>query len=229
MKILIIDDEPQIRKFLTISLESQGYEIITAETGQQGLSQAVLGNPDLIILDLGLPDMDGKHVLQKILNEKFIPVIVLSVRSSELEKVAALDMGAVDYVEKPFSVNEFLARIRRVLTMSRTEDSRTLVFDDGYLRIEQENHRVYVHDAPVSLTKKEWAVLMTLLQTPGRLVTQATLLQKIWGESHVEDTQYLRNVILKLRQKLQDDAANPRYLETEPGIGYRFIHEIVSS
>lgn len=223
MKILIIDDESQIRKFLTISLESQGYTIITAENGQQGLSQAILGNPDLIILDLGLPDMDGKHVLQKILNEKFIPVIVLSVRSSELEKVAALDMGAVDYVEKPFSVNEFLARIRRVLTMSRTEDSHALVFDDGNLRIEQENRRVYVRNVPVSLTKKEWAVLITLLQTPGRLVTQATLLQKIWGESHVEDTQYLRNVMLKLRQKLQDDAANPRYLETEPGVGYRFI------
>lgn len=223
MKILIIDDEPQIRKFLKISLESQSYEVIFADTGQQGLAQAVLGDPDLVILDLGLPDMDGKSVLQRILAEKSLPIIVLSVRSSEQEKVAALDMGAVDYVVKPFSVNELLARIRRVANTRATRPRGEILFDDGHLRIDQSQHRVSVDGNPVSLTKKEWAVLVVLLQAPGRLVTQASILQRIWGNTHIEDTQYLRNVMLKLRQKLQDDAANPRYLETEPGIGYRFI------
>lgn len=223
MKILIIDDEPQIQKFLKISLVSQEYEVISAETGQQGLSQVMLADPDLVILDLGLPDMDGKQVLQSLLNEKYVPVIVLSVRSSEQEKVQALDMGAVDYVQKPFSVNELLARVRRVLNAGPVVAKSQVFFDDGNLRIDQEQHRIFLQDSPVSLTRKEWAVLMMLVQSAGRLVTQATLLQKIWGETHVEDTQYLRNVMLKLRQKLQDDAANPRYLETEPGIGYRFI------
>lgn len=223
MKILIIDDETQIQKFLRISLVSQGYDVIMAETGQQGLSQAILAEPDLVILDLGLPDMDGKQVLQKLLNEKSVPVIVLSVRSSEEEKVATLDMGAMDYVVKPFSVNELLARIRRVLNTEPARAKSSLYFDDGNLCIDQEQHRVYLRESPVSLTRKEWAVLMMLVQAAGRLVTQASLLQKIWGESHTGDSQYLRNVILKLRYKLQDDAANPRYLETEPGIGYRFV------
>lgn len=222
-RILIIDDEPQIRKFLKISLASQHYEVFEADTGQQGLAQAMLCEPDLIVLDLGLPDMDGKHVLKMILGEKFVPVIVLSVRSSEQEKVAALDIGAVDYVQKPFSVNELLARIRRVLNTPLAVPKNALVFDDGNLHVDEEMHRVTLGDEPVSLTRKEWAVLMNLMHAPGRLVTQAALLQQIWGETHIDDTQYLRNVIGKLRQKLRDDAANPRYLETEPGIGYRFI------
>ncbi len=223
MKILIIDDEPQIRKFLSISLASQDYTVITAENGQKGISQSVLAEPDLIILDLGLPDMDGKLALQQILNEKFVPVIVLSVRTSEAEKVATLDMGAIDYVEKPFSVNELLARIRRATNTGSIISRQNIIYDDNYLKIDQESHKVYLDSQLVTLTKKEWAVLIRLMDSPGRLVTQTSLLQEVWGKSHLEDTQYLRNIILKLRQKLKDDAASPRYLETEPGIGYRFI------
>ena len=223
-KILIIDDEPQIQKFLRISLASQQYQVVSAENGRDGIAQAILARPDLIILDLGLPDMDGKYVLQKIVAETFAPVIVLSVRSLETEKVACLDMGALDYVEKPFSVNELLARIRRVMSTSRAlQNNQDAVFDDGNLRVEQHNRKVLLGQKPVALTKKEWAVLRQLIGSPGRLVTQATLLQHIWGKSHMDDTQYLRNIILKLRQKLGDNAANPRYIETEPGVGYRFI------
>ena len=223
MKILIIDDEPQIRKFLSISLASQDYTVITAENGQKGISQSVLAEPDLIILDLGLPDMDGKLALQQILNEKFVPVIVLSVRTSEAEKVATLDMGAIDYVEKPFSVNELLARIRRATNTSNIISRQKISYDDNHLKIDQESHKVYLDSQLITLTRKEWAVLIRLMYYPGRLVTQASLLQEVWGKSHLEDSQYLRNIILKLRQKLKDDAASPRYQETEPGIGYRFI------
>ncbi len=224
LKILLIDDEPQIQKFLRISLSSQQYEVLAAENGHRGIAMALEERPDLIILDLGLPDMDGKHVLQRLVGETRIPVVVLSVRANETEKVACLNMGAHDYVVKPFSVNELLARIRRTLTLrAETQTPQTLWFDDGNLQIEEAQRRVTLKGDPVPLTRKEWAVLLHLVQANGGLVTQSTLLLQIWGATHLEDTQYLRNVIQKLRQKLQDDAAHPRYLETEPGVGYRFI------
>lgn len=223
-KILVIDDEPQIVRFLTISLSSQGYEVIEAATGAAGIAQAVLANPDLIILDLGLPDIDGKHVLQQILTTRKIPVLVLSVRSSEQEKVLTLDMGAEDYVVKPFSVNELLARVRRILASRVSEaSSAAACFDDGVLRVDRNKLSVLLNSKSVSLTKKEWTVLDALLQSPGKLITQTNLLSTIWGKSHVNDSQYVRNVIRQLRLKLNDDAANPRYIETEPGIGYRFL------
>ena len=223
-KILIIDDEPEIRKFLRITLSSQHYDVITADNGRDGVSQAVLGKPDLVILDMGLPDLDGKWVLQNILSETFIPVIVLSVRSSETEKVMALDMGAQDYVVKPFSVNELLARIRRILSQQLPgQDRQSTLYDDGVLKVDVDSRQVFVNGEPVSVTRKEWAVLRQLMETPGRLVTQTALLQQVWGKSHTEDTQYLRNVIQKLRQKLGDNASSPRFIETEPGVGYRFL------
>jgi two-component system, OmpR family, KDP operon response regulator KdpE len=223
-KILVIDDEPQIQKFLRISLGSQQYEVLSAEDGRSGISQSVLARPDLIILDLGLPDLDGKHVLQSIVSETRAPVIVLSVRSAENEKVACLNMGAHDYVVKPFSVNELLARVRRTLEVTGTlQNQEALSYDDGHLHVDEALRRVHLDGSAVSLTRKEWAVLLQLMRSAGRLVTQTALLEHIWGKTHLEDTQYLRNVIQKLRQKLHDDAANPRYLETEPGIGYRFI------
>jgi two-component system KDP operon response regulator KdpE len=229
-RILIIDDEPQIQKFLRISLGSQQYEVLSAETGHDGIAQAVLARPDLIILDLGLPDMDGKHVLQNIVGETRVPVIVLSVRSAENEKVACLNIGAHDYVVKPFSVNELLARVRRILEVTGSlHKQEALVFDDGTLHVEEASRKVLLDKEPVALTRKEWAVLLQLMHTSGRLVTQTSLLEHIWGKTHVEDTQYLRNVIQKLRQKLQDNAAHPRYIETEPGIGYRFIPVIDES
>lgn len=223
-RILVIDDEPQIQRFLRISLGSQQYEVLAAETGRQGLAEAVLVRPDLIILDLGLPDLDGKHVLQALLAETRVPIMVLSVRSAESEKVACLNMGAWDYVVKPFSVNELLARVRRILAITGSTPAQdALVFDDGNLYIEEAGRRVLLKGEVVALTRKEWAVLLHLLGAAGRLVTQTALLEQIWGKTHVEDTQYLRNVIQKLRQKLHDSAAHPRYLETEPGVGYRFI------
>jgi two-component system, OmpR family, KDP operon response regulator KdpE len=223
-RILIIDDEPQIQKFLRISLSSQHYDVLAADTGQAGVNQAVLAQPDLVILDLGLPDLDGKHVLQRIIAETRIPVLVLSVRASEAEKVACLNMGAYDYVVKPFSVNELLARIRRILALSgHMHHSEPLHFEDGTLFVDEKERRLLLKGTHVALTRKEWAVLLHLLHAGGNLVTQTSLLQQIWGPTHIEDTQYLRNVIQKLRQKLSDDAAHPRYIETEPGIGYRFI------
>jgi two-component system KDP operon response regulator KdpE len=226
-KILVIDDEPQIQKFLRISLSSQHYDVISADNGRNGIQQALESHPDLIILDLGLPDMDGKHVLQSIIGETRIPVMVLSVRSHESEKVACLNMGAHDYVVKPFSVNELLARVRRILEITGSLNKPLeLVFDDGVLRVEEINRKVQLHSEAIALTRKEWAVLLQLMHSSARLVTQASLLQQIWGKTHMDDSQYLRNVIQKLRQKLNDDAAKPRYIETEPGVGYRFIPAI---
>ena len=223
-KILLIDDEPQIQKFLRISLSSQQFEVLSAENGQKGIAMALEQHPDLVILDLGLPDLDGKHVLQRLIGETRIPVVVLSVRANETEKVACLNMGAHDYVVKPFSVNELLARIRRTLALrGPSQPPQTLMFDDGQLQIEEVKRRVTLKGEVVALTRKEWAVLLHMVQANGGLVTQSNLLQHIWGATHLEDTQYLRNVIQKLRQKLQDDAAHPRYIETEPGVGYRFI------
>lgn len=223
-KILVIDDEPQIQKFLRISLSSQHYEVLVAENGRDGISQAVLSHPDLVILDLGLPDIDGKHVLQSIIGETRVPVLVLSVRSSETEKVACLNMGAQDYVVKPFSVNELLARVRRILAVTsaglRAEPQH---FENGALIVDEQERKVTIEGEVIALTRKEWAVLLHLVQSGGSLVTQTSLLEQIWGPTHVEDTQYLRNVIQKLRQKLNDNAAQPRYIETEPGVGYRFI------
>lgn len=223
--ILTIDDEPQIRRFLRISLASQGFEVIEAEDGRTGLAQAMLAQPDLVILDLGLPDMDGKEVLRQILAEQSVPVLVLSVRSSEMEKVATLDMGAEDYVVKPFSVNELLARVRRILASRGGQPTSTTMpqYQDDRLLIDSAQHRLECDGASVSLTRKEWAVLNQLVQSPGRLITQSSLLESIWGKTHKDDSQYLRNVIRQLRLKLGDDAANPYYLETEPGVGYRFL------
>lgn len=223
-RILIIDDEPQIRKFLRISLTSQGYEVIEAADGATGLAQAALAEPALVVLDLGLPDLDGKEVLRRILAERAVPVLVLSVRSDEAEKVQALDLGALDYVVKPFSVNELLARVRRLLASRLAEPMQPEPrYNDGQLNIDVAQRRLLVGADNVVLTRKEWAVLRHLMQASGRLVTQTALLETIWGPTHRDDTQYLRNVVRQLRQKLGDDAANPRYIETEPGVGYRFL------
>ena len=226
-KILVIDDEPQIQKFLRISLGSQHYDFINAENGRTGITKAVDSRPDLIILDLGLPDLDGKHVLQSIIRQTRAPIMVLSMRDAESEKVTCLNMGAFDYVVKPFSVNELLARVRRILEITGSlQKKQVILFNDGGLIVDEAARRVSLNQEQVSLTRKEWAVLLQLMHATGRLVTQTALLEHIWGKTHIEDTQYLRNVIQKLRQKLQDNAADPRYIETEPGIGYRFIRLI---
>lgn len=225
-RILIIDDEHQIRHFLRISLKTDGYDIIEAETGESGLAHAARSRPDLIILDLGLPDMDGAEVLQALREWSSAPVIILSVRDREDEKVRALDLGANDYVTKPFGVDELLARVRAQLRLHATRGSEPVVtgyYDDGRLVIDLGQRRVFVDGEPVRLTPKEYAVLQHLLLQSGRIVTQVQLLREIWGPTHTHDTHYLRIVVGRLRQKLGDDPTEQRYIETEPGVGYRFV------
>lgn len=225
-QILMIDDEPQIRKFLEIALRAQGYKTLLAETAQQGLETLVLQGADLVILDLGLPDLDGAELLQQLREWSQVPVIVLSVRNSEQEKVKLLDMGANDYVTKPFSVQELMARIRVMLrSTSRTATPEMAVYDDGQLKIDFAQHQVFLQQQPLALSRKEYQLLSLLVQHCGQLITQPHLLEVLWGPSHQQDTHYLRILVAKLRAKLQDDAIHPRYIVTEPGVGLRFLRQ----
>lgn len=222
--ILVIDDEPQIRKFLRISLASQGYKVLEAGTGSDGLTQAALNKPDLLVLDLGLPDMDGQEVLSQFREWSTVPVLVLSVRASEGEKVRALDAGANDYVTKPFGIQEFLARIRSLLRQAPESGQVESAVVIGPLNIDLAYRRVSLGDAEVALTRKEYAVLAQLARHPGRVITQQQLLKDIWGPTHTEDSHYLRIVVGHLRQKLADDPTQPRFIVTEAGVGYRLLN-----
>jgi two-component system KDP operon response regulator KdpE len=219
--VLVVDDEPQIRKFLDISLRAQGYATLLAATGHEALERAATRSIDLVVLDLGLPDIEGHDVLRRLREWSAVPVLVLSVRASESEKVRALDAGANDYVTKPFGVEELAARIR-VLLRGRPGETAAPVYDDGRLRIDLARREVTLDGAAVHLTRKEYAIVALLVRHAGRVVTQQQLLRELWGPTHVEDTHYLRIAVGKLRQKLGDDAAAPRWLETEPGVGYRW-------
>ena len=221
-RILVIDDEPQIRRFLAISLRAQGYRVSEAATGAEGLESLATRGADVVVLDLGLPDLDGIEVLQDLRAWSCVPVMVLSVRANEAQKVAALDAGANDYVTKPFGVQELSARLRVLLRM-KSDSERSPVFDDGHLQIDLGLRRISVDGTPVVLSRKEWALLAVLLKHAGRVVTQPQLLREIWGPAHVEDTHYLRILVAKLRVKLGEDAAAPRYLQTEAGVGLRFL------
>ncbi|AOA04302.1 MULTISPECIES: response regulator [Pseudomonas] len=221
--ILVIDDEPQIRKFLRISLVSQGYTVLEAATGADGLSQAALGQPDLLVLDLGLPDMDGQHVLREFREWSGAPVLVLSVRASEAQKVQALDGGANDYVTKPFGIQEFLARIRALLRQAPAGETRESALVLGPLTVDLAFRRVLLDGVEVALTRKEYAVLAQLARHPGRVITQQQLLKDIWGPTHTENSHYLRIVVGHLRQKLADDPTRPRFIVTEAGVGYRLL------
>ncbi|KMM83842.1 two component transcriptional regulator, winged helix family [Pseudomonas taetrolens] len=221
--ILVIDDEPQIRKFLRISLVSQGYTVLEAATGAEGLSMAALQQPDVLVLDLGLPDMDGQQVLREFREWSNVPVLVLSVRASEAQKVQALDSGANDYVTKPFGIQEFLARIRALLRQAPQGEARETAVQVGPLTVDLAYRRVLLEDVEVALTRKEYAVLAQLARHPGRVITQQQLLKDIWGPTHVENSHYLRIVIGHLRQKLADDPTHPRFIATEAGVGYRLL------
>ncbi|OTG80317.1 DNA-binding response regulator [Acinetobacter sp. ANC 4648] len=225
VNILIIDDETQIRKFLDIALRAQGYKTILAETGQQGLETLALHGADLVILDLGLPDLDGQEVLKELRVWSQVPVIILSVRSSEEEKVALLDAGANDYVTKPFNVQELMARIRVMLRNIPTQ-VESAIFDDGFLRINFAQRQVFIENQLLALTRKEFQLLMLLAQHSGQLITQPQILKELWGPTHQEDTHYLRILVAKLRSKLSDDAIHPKYIMTESGVGLRFIGRI---
>ncbi|MDR7135930.1 two-component system KDP operon response regulator KdpE [Lysobacter niastensis] len=222
-RVLVIDDEPQIRRFLEISLRSQGYAVDLAENGQKGLDALALHGADVVILDMGLPDRDGLDVLSDIRQWSRVPVIVLTVRSGESEKVAALDAGANDYVTKPFGVQELMARIRALLRSQVAVDDALPVFEDDHLRVDLSRREVSIDGEPVVLSRKEYALLALLVQHAGRVVTQPQLLREVWGPTHQEDTHYLRILVGKLRQKLGDDASAPRWIATEPGVGLRLL------
>jgi len=224
-RVLVIDDERQIRKFLEISLRSQGYQVLEAATGREGLELLATRGADVVVLDLGLPDLEGHDVLREIRTWSQVPVVVLSVRASEAEKVLALDGGANDYVTKPFGIQELMARLRGLLRRAPGSGGGAVLFDDGHLRVDLARRLVTLDEREVRLTRKEFAVLAMLVRDGGRVITQQQLLREVWGPAHVEDSQYLRVVVGHLRQKLADDPARPRYLRTEPGVGYRFLAE----
>ncbi len=222
-RVLVIDDEPQIRRFLEISLRAQGYRVLQAGTAEEGLAALASHGADLVVLDLGLPDRDGHEVLRELRQWSAVPVIMLTVRAGEAEKVAALDSGANDYVTKPFGVQELMARIRVLLRQSGGATPEEIVFDDGHLHVNLALREVTVAGEPAALSRKEYALLALLVRHAGRVVTQPQLLRELWGPTHEQDTHYLRILVGKLRQKLHDEAAAPRYIVTEPGVGLRFI------
>ena len=224
--VLVIDDEAQIRKFLDIGLRAEGYDVVLAANAAEGLAKAATRSPDLVILDIGLPDREGHEVLAELRQWSQVPVLMLSVRDAESEKVRALDAGANDYVTKPFGIQELMARLRALLRNRPGEPEPTSQrYDDGRLAIDLSRRDVHLDGEPLALTRKEYAVLAMLLRHAGRVVTQQQLLRDIWGPTHVHDTHYLRIVLAKLRQKLGDDPTTPRWLKTEPGVGYRFLSQ----
>jgi len=222
-RILLIDDEAQIRKFLRIALASQDWQVSEAENGRRGLALAAVERPEVVVLDLGLPDIDGHEVLAELRQFSSVPVIVLSVRDSESEKVRALDGGANDYVTKPFGIQEFMARLRALMRLRAAPEPDSQIFDDGHLSVDPGTRRVLLDGTLVSLSRKEYAFLQLLMRHRPRIVTQTQLLRELWGPDHIDDSQYLRVVAQHVRQKLGDDAAAPRYVRTEPGVGYAFV------
>lgn len=220
--ILIIDDEPQIRKFLDIALRAQGYQVYVAENGMKGLEILATRGADLLILDLGLPDMEGQQVLTEMRQWSDIPVIVLSARPDENQKIKLLDAGANDYVTKPFSIQELCARIRVMFRNKPQQSEQNIVFDDGQLSVDVAEHVVKLAHEEIVLTKKEFQLLALLIRHQGKIVTQKQIMTELWGISHEEDTHYLRILVKKLRSKIGDSAVTPKYIFTIAGVGLRF-------
>jgi two-component system KDP operon response regulator KdpE len=217
-RILVIDDEPQIHRFLRPALEAAGYSVERADTGAEGLRLAASRAPDAVLLDLGLPDLDGHDLLGRLRGFSDVPVIVLSARDRESDKISALDAGADDYVEKPFGVGELMARIRTALRHRRTQDHvpETVRFDG--LEVDLAQRQAHAAGALLALSRREWALLSVLAHNAGRVLTHRQMLTAVWGPAHVEDVQYLRVYVGQLRQKLGEAG---RLIGTEPGVGYR--------
>lgn len=223
-RVLVIDDEKQIRRMLNIALTGNGYNIAEAATGNDGLNQAIVFHPDIIILDLGLPDCDGHEVISKLREWTQIPIIILSVREQESEKITALDAGADDYITKPFIIGELLARIRVALRRSaKTVDEPILVF--GEISLDIARRIVTLKGEELKLTPTEYEILKYMALKADRVVTQQQLLRAIWGPNHQEHTHYLRIYMGQLRHKIEADPTQPRYILTEAGIGYRLIKD----
>jgi len=225
--VVLIEDEPQIRRFLRAALTGHGYRLFEAGSGEDGLIEAATRQPDLVILDLGLPDLDGLGVLARLREWTSVPVIVLSARGQERDKIAALDGGADDYVSKPFSVGELLARMRAALRRRDQvgEGAQATTFIVGDLSVDLARRHVLVGDKEIHLTPIEYKLLTTLIRHAGKVLTHRQLLKEVWGPAHAEDSQNLRFYVAQLRRKLEAVPARPRYLLTEPGVGYRLVAE----
>jgi two-component system KDP operon response regulator KdpE len=222
-RILIVEDAAHIRKFLRISLEAHGYQVHESRLGADGLALCAQAPPDLVILDLKLPDMDGLDLIPRVREWSQVPILVLSVRAEETEKVAALDAGANDYVTKPFGMGELMARIRVLLRSRRDTGEEPVVFLCGGLRVNLPRREVSVDGQPIHLTRKEFQLLQLLIAGAGRLLTHQQILRGVWGPAQEGATHHLRVLVRQLRAKLGDDPARPRFIRTEPGVGYRML------
>jgi two-component system KDP operon response regulator KdpE len=221
--ILLIEDEPQMQRLLRIVLQGHGYRLIESATGKEGLMQAATRAPDVILLDLGLPDIDGLEVTQRVREWSDIPIIVISAREQEQDKIKALDAGADDYLTKPFGAGELLARIRVAIRHRaiREAGQQELVFILDNLRVDLARRQVFLNEKEVHLTPIEYKLLTVLIKNAGKVITHSQLLKEVWGTSYLKETQYLRVYMTQLRRKLEADPARPRFLINEPGIGYR--------
>lgn len=225
MRILIVDDEPQIVRFLKPALHAAGYQTIVADRGSEALKSAALHAPDLILLDLGLPDIDGKEIIRQLRTWSKVPIVVLSARDRETEKIEALDLGADDYINKPFGIGELMARIRTALRHATQEREYETNVKCGPLEIDMPAHTVTVDGKPIKLTPKEFELLAVLARNAGLVVTHRQILTAVWGPAHSEDLQYLRVFIGQLRHKLKTSADASEFIQTEAGIGYRLVVE----
>jgi two-component system KDP operon response regulator KdpE len=225
--ILLIEDEPQMRRFLRTALTTNDYRLVEAETAKEGLAQAAARNPDVILLDLGLPDRDGLDVTRELREWAGTPIIVLSARGREQDKVAALDVGADDYLTKPFGVEELLARIRVALRHAALPPGAAPepIFEAGVLRVDLAERRVWRQGEEIHLTPTEYKLLATLVRHAGKVLTHRQLLKEVWGANYVNQSHYVRVYLAQLRQKIEPDPARPRLLLTEPGVGYRLLAE----
>lgn len=222
--VLIVDDDPQIARAVATSLKARGHDVRTAPNGETALDILSGGPVDMVILDLGLPGIDGHEVIRRLRSWSDVPVIVLSVREGQADKVAALDAGADDFVVKPFAMEELLARMRAVGRRAATEPHAP-VMTFGDLEVDLDRHAVHLGGDPVHLTPTELRLLETFVQRPGKLLTHAWLLQKVWGPGYGQESHYLRVYVRQLRRKLHDDPGDPRFIVTEPGLGYRWANE----
>jgi two-component system KDP operon response regulator KdpE len=222
-RVLVVDDEPQIRRAMRTSLEAHGYEVRTVGTGEEAVVSAAEDDPELVLLDLGLPDLDGTEVIRRVRSFSKVPIIVLSVRDRQTDKVAALDAGADDYVTKPFGVDEVLARLRAALRRSHAGEPSPPIVRFGEIEVDVGRRLVTVRDSPVHLTRTEYALLEAFVSNPGKLLTHQWLLRRVWGVGYGEESHYLRVYVRALRRKLGDEASAPRLILTEPGVGYRWI------
>ncbi|MBM4273765.1 MAG: response regulator [Deltaproteobacteria bacterium] len=226
VRILLIEDDPHIRRFLRAGLTSQGYDLLETDTGREGLALAASQVPDAILLDLGLPDMEGIEVIRNLREWSQVPIIILSARGQEREKVVNLDAGADDYLTKPFGMGELLARIRALLRRAAPgEEGQEQTFQLDRVTVDFEKRRVFRGQEEIHLTPMEYKLLLALIRHRGKVVTHRQLLKEVWGASHVNQQHYLRIFILNLRRKLEEDPTRPQYLITEPGVGYRLRDE----